>query len=59
MEKRTNMKDYKPMITRHLYMLCNEIGSRPIGTLNNHNAKAYISKAFGELGFQVETGIFL
>lgn len=35
-------------------MLCSDIGSRPIGTLSNHKAEAYISKAFKELGLHVE-----
>jgi len=48
------MKDCKPIINRHLHTLCSDIGSRPIGTLNNHKAETYISKAFEELGFQVE-----
>lgn len=47
-------KPIKPVVTRHLCALCSDIGSRPIGTLNNHRAEAYISKAFEELGFQVD-----
>lgn len=48
------MQKYKPIITRHLHKLCSEIGSRPIGTLNNHRAESYISGVFEELGLQVE-----
>jgi aminopeptidase YwaD len=48
------MQNYKPIITRHLNELCSEIGSRPIGTLNNHRAESYISGVFEEIGLQVE-----
>ena len=47
------MQNYKPIITRHLHKLCSEIGSRPIGTSNNHRAESYISGVFEELGLQV------
>jgi len=47
------MQYYKP-IARHLHELCRKIGSRPIGTSNNHRAEAYISGVFEELGLHVE-----
>lgn len=48
------MQNYKPIINRHLNELCSKIGSRPIGSSNNHRAESYISGVFEELGLQVE-----
>jgi hypothetical protein len=44
----------KPIISKHLHELCCKIGSRPLGTLNNHKAEAYIAGVFKELGLQVD-----
>ncbi|MDR7667320.1 M28 family peptidase [Methanosarcina sp. Z-7115] len=48
------MQNYESIITRHLNELCSKIGSRPIGTSNNHKAEVYISRIFEELGLQTE-----
>lgn len=42
-----------PIISKHLHELCNKIGNRPLGTLNNHKAEAYILGVYEELGLQV------
>jgi Iap family predicted aminopeptidase len=48
------MHKCKPIIGKHLHELCCKIGSRPLGTLNNHKAEAYIAGVFKELGLQVD-----
>jgi aminopeptidase YwaD len=47
------MHKYKPIISKHLQELCSKIGTRLLGTLNNHKAEAYILRFFEEFGIQV------
>lgn len=50
--------DCRLLLEKHLQELCQGIGTRLVGTLQNHNAAQYIQETFETLGYQVDLQAF-
>ena len=54
----SNNSDNKKLVKSWLSILCNEIGSRAVGSANNRKAGRYINDLFAQFGLSVENQSF-